>query len=53
MTLLMYGTRDSREVCYYPRSGKVYFVGLGIVAASANRSTTGKARIETEFPWHR
>ena len=31
MTLLMYGTRDPREVCYYPRSGKVYFVGLGIV----------------------
>jgi uncharacterized cupin superfamily protein len=31
MTLLMYGTRDPREVCYYPRSGKVFFVGLGIV----------------------
>src|SRR5262245_33083416 len=27
MTLLMYGTRDPRDVCYYPRSGKVYFVG--------------------------
>ena len=31
MTLLMYGTRDPREVCYYPRSGKVYFIGLGLV----------------------
>jgi uncharacterized cupin superfamily protein len=31
MTLLMYGTRDSREVCYYPRSGKVFFIGLGLV----------------------
>ena len=29
MTLLMYGTRDPGEVCYYPRSGKVYFIGLG------------------------
>jgi uncharacterized cupin superfamily protein len=33
MTLLMYGTRDPREVCYYPRSGKVFFVGLGIVTS--------------------
>ena len=31
MSLLMYGTRDPREVCYYPRSGKVYFLGLGLV----------------------
>jgi len=31
MSLLMYGTRDPREVCYYPRSGKVFFVGLGLV----------------------
>ena len=31
MALLMYGTRDSREICYYPRSRKVFFVGLGVV----------------------
>jgi uncharacterized cupin superfamily protein len=31
MTLLMYGTREPGEVCYYPRSGKVYFVGLGLI----------------------
>jgi uncharacterized cupin superfamily protein len=31
MTLLMYGTRDPREVCYYPRSGKVFFIGLGLI----------------------
>ena len=31
MSLLMYGTRDPREICYYPRSGKVFFVGLGVV----------------------
>ena len=31
MTLLMYGTREPGEVCYYPRSGKVYFIGLDLV----------------------
>ena len=31
MTLLMYGTREPGEVCYYPRSGKVYFSGLGLI----------------------
>ena len=31
LTLLMYGTRDPREVCYYPRSRKVYFIGLGLI----------------------
>jgi uncharacterized cupin superfamily protein len=30
MTLLAYGTRDPREVCFYPRSGKVYFIGLDL-----------------------
>lgn len=31
LTLLMYGTREPNDVCFYPRSGKVYFVGLGLV----------------------
>jgi uncharacterized cupin superfamily protein len=31
MTLLMYGTRDPRDMCYYPRSGKVYFGGLDLM----------------------
>ena len=31
MTVLLYGTRDPRDVCFYPRSGKLYFVGLGLV----------------------
>jgi uncharacterized cupin superfamily protein len=31
MTLLMYGTREHGDVCYYPRSNKVYFGGLGLV----------------------
>ena len=32
MTVLMYGTRDPNDACYYPRSGKVYFTGLGLIA---------------------
>jgi uncharacterized cupin superfamily protein len=32
LTLLMYGTRDPNDICYYPRSRKVYFVGVGVVA---------------------
>ena len=31
LTLLLYGTREPDDVCFYPRSGKVYFVGLGLV----------------------
>jgi uncharacterized cupin superfamily protein len=31
MTLLMYGTREAGDVCYYPRSRKVYFGGLGLI----------------------
>jgi uncharacterized cupin superfamily protein len=32
LTVLMYGTREASDLCYYPRSGKVLFVGLGLVA---------------------
>ena len=32
MTVLMYGTRDPNDICYYPRSGKVFFTGLGVLA---------------------
>ncbi len=31
MSLLMYGTRDQSDLCYYPRSGKVFFRGIGLV----------------------
>ena len=31
MTLLMYGPRDPNDVLYYPRSGKVFFRGIGLV----------------------
>ena len=37
MTLLAYGTRDPREVCYYPRSNKVFFIGLGLVTRLGER----------------
>lgn len=37
MSLLMYGTRDPREICYYPRSGKVYFIGLGLITRVGER----------------
>jgi uncharacterized cupin superfamily protein len=37
LTLLMYGTRDPNDSCYYPRSGKVFFSGLGVVARLGDR----------------
>ena len=32
VTLLAYGTRDPNDVAYYPRSNKVYFRGVGLMA---------------------
>jgi uncharacterized cupin superfamily protein len=32
LTLLMYGTREPNDICFYPRSGKVYLVGVGVIA---------------------
>ncbi len=32
MAVLMYGTRDPNDICYYPRSGKVYLTGLRLIA---------------------
>jgi uncharacterized cupin superfamily protein len=31
MRVLVYGTRDSNDVAYYPRSNKVYFRGIGLM----------------------
>ncbi|HEX7083538.1 MAG TPA: cupin domain-containing protein [Gaiellaceae bacterium] len=31
LTMLAYGTRDPNDACFYPRSGKVYFRGLGVI----------------------
>ena len=32
LTYLAYGTRRANDVCYYPRSNKIYFRGLGLIA---------------------
>lgn len=32
MTYLAYGTREPNDVCYYPRSNKIFFRGLGLIA---------------------
>ena len=31
LSLLAYGTRDPRDITYYPRSGKVAFRGVGVI----------------------
>ena len=32
MTMLAYGTRRANDVCFYPRSSKISFRGLGLIA---------------------
>jgi uncharacterized cupin superfamily protein len=32
LTYLAYGMRDPGDLCYYPRSGKIAFRGLGVIA---------------------
>jgi uncharacterized cupin superfamily protein len=32
LSLLAYGTREPGDVCYYPRSNKIAFRGLGVIA---------------------
>jgi len=32
MTVLMYGSKDPNDVCFYPRSGKIMFRGVGVIA---------------------
>jgi uncharacterized cupin superfamily protein len=32
LTLLAYGTKEPNDICYYPRSNKVFFRGLGLIA---------------------
>ena len=31
LTLLTYGTREPNEICYYPRSNKIGFFGVGVI----------------------
>ena len=32
LTYLVYGTREPNDMCYYPRSNKISFRGLGVIA---------------------
>jgi uncharacterized cupin superfamily protein len=32
MTFLSYGTREPDDVCYYPRSNKIFWRGVGLIA---------------------
>jgi uncharacterized cupin superfamily protein len=32
LTYLAYGTKEPNDICYYPRSNKVFFGGLGLTA---------------------
>ncbi|TML85012.1 MAG: cupin domain-containing protein [Actinobacteria bacterium] len=32
LTFLAYGTREPNDICFYPRSGKVFFRGVNLVA---------------------
>jgi uncharacterized cupin superfamily protein len=32
LTLLAYGTRHPGDICYYPRSNKIAFRGVGVIA---------------------
>ncbi|HLH65424.1 MAG TPA: cupin domain-containing protein [Solirubrobacteraceae bacterium] len=32
LVLLAYGTRDPGDICFYPRSGKISFRGVGVIA---------------------
>jgi uncharacterized cupin superfamily protein len=32
LTFLVYGTREPNDVCYYPRSNKIFWRGVGLIA---------------------
>jgi uncharacterized cupin superfamily protein len=31
VTMLIYGTRDTNDMCWYPRSNKISWRGLGVI----------------------
>jgi uncharacterized cupin superfamily protein len=31
LTLLAWGTREPNDICYYPRSNKIYWAGVGVI----------------------
>ena len=35
ITYLVYGTREPNDICYYPRSNKISFRGVGVIGARA------------------
>jgi uncharacterized cupin superfamily protein len=37
MSLLMYGTRDPSDICFYPRSNKIFFTGLDLITRVGER----------------
>jgi len=36
ITYLAYGTREPNDICYYPRSNKIYFRGVGLMTRLEN-----------------
>ena len=32
LTYLAYGQRDRSDICFYPRSNKIFFRGVGLIA---------------------
>jgi len=32
LTYLAYGTREPNDICYYPRSSKIFWRGVGLIA---------------------
>ena len=38
--MLIYGTRKPNDMCWYPRSHKISWRGLGVIGASRRSSTT-------------
>jgi uncharacterized cupin superfamily protein len=36
ITYLVYGTRDPNDICYYPRSNKIAFRGVGVLTRLEN-----------------
>lgn len=31
VTMLVYGTRDTNDICWYPRSNKIFWRGVGVM----------------------
>ena len=36
MTCLVYGTREPNDICYYPRSNKIAWRGVGVLGRIEN-----------------